>query len=108
MTHFEVLSDYLMGSNHAPILCTLDFNKSFRAELKRPEPRFNFKKADWKKFGHIFDTMINQYDLEIISDLIEIFSKLVIDQSIPKLQYFVYALFWKDYEIIIFAIKKYL
>ena len=91
MTHFEVLSDYLMGSDHAPILCTLGFNKSFRADLKRPEPRFNFKKADWNKFGHVFDTMINQYDLETTSDLNEVFSKLVIEsanQSIPKLQCF--------------------
>ena len=80
-----------MGSDHAPIICTLGFNKSFRAGLKRPEPRFYFKKADWNKFGHVFDTMISQYGLGITLDLNEVFYKLVIEsanQSIPKLQYF--------------------
>ena len=41
MSHFEVLTDSLMGSDHAPIMCTLSFNNSFRIDVKIPEPKFN-------------------------------------------------------------------
>ena len=90
ISHFEVLTDSLMGSDHAPIMCILSLNKSFRIHAKTPEPRFNFSKADWKKYGQALDALISELDLENcsnIENIQELFSSLIInaaDSSIPK------------------------
>ena len=90
MSHFEVLTDSLMGSDHAPIMCILSFNNSFRIDVKTPEPRFNFNKADWNKYGNALDTLISELDLENdsnINNINELFSSLIInaaDLTIPK------------------------
>ncbi len=42
LSHFEVLNEDLMGSDHAPISCTLVFNKKFN----------NIKMRQQNKFGH--------------------------------------------------------
>ena len=88
MSNFEVLTDHRMGSDHAPILCTLSLSKAFRIDSKPSEPRFNFKKADWKKYGVILDEMIGSIGIEDnISDLNEIFCSLIVksaNQNIPK------------------------
>ena len=88
ISHFEVLSDHRMGSDHAPILCTLGVEKEFRVGVTAPEPRFNFNKADWNKYDKVLDEMIDQVDSEDISELNEIFSSLIInsaEKSIPKI-----------------------
>ena len=36
MSHFEVLTDYLMESDHAPIMCVLDLKKDFRIDVGSP------------------------------------------------------------------------
>jgi len=36
ISHFEVLSDHRMGSDHAPILCTLGVEKEFRVGVTAP------------------------------------------------------------------------
>ena len=64
MSHFEVLTDSLMGSDHAPIMCVLSFNNCFKIDVKTPESRFNFNKADWNRYGHALDTLISELDLE--------------------------------------------
>ena len=88
VSHFEVLNDDLMGSDHAPIMCTLVHNKKFKNFKKRQHARFNFQKADWLTFGRALDNLTSQLDLEKVSELNEIFTKKVIEaanQSIPKL-----------------------
>ena len=95
MSHFEVLTDHLMGSDHAPILCILSLDKAFRIDVRTPEPRFNFTKADWNKYGNILDEMIGQIDMEgefsdlsDFNDLSKKFSSLIINtanQTVPKL-----------------------
>ena len=89
MSHFEVLTDHRMGSDHAPILCILSLNKAFRIDVKIPEPRFNFRKADWNKYGHVLDQMIGEIDSGVeITDLNEVFSSLIIksaNESVPKM-----------------------
>ena len=53
-----------MGSDHAPIMCILGLNNSFRVDIKHLEPKFNFTKADRNTFGLTMDSMINQNDTE--------------------------------------------
>ena len=90
VSHFEVLCDLKMGSDHAPVECTLSLDKSFRIQVGTLEPRFNFSKADWNKYGHALDGLIGELDLENCSDINGIherFSKVIIDaasSSIPK------------------------
>ena len=50
---YEVLTEYLMGSDHAPIMCTLQVQKSFRLETKNTKLRLNFNKAEWDNFGRV-------------------------------------------------------
>ena len=89
MSHFQVLTDHRMGSDHAPILCILSLNKAFRIDIKKQEPRFNFRKADWNKYGNVLDQMIGEIDSGVeISDLNEVFSSLIIksaNESVPKM-----------------------
>ena len=88
MSHFEVLTEHRMGSDHAPIMCTLSLNAAFRVDTKTPDIRFNFKKADWNKYGSVLDQMIDRIDSANISELNEIFSASIIDsanQTIPKM-----------------------
>ena len=86
----EVLANSRMDSDHAPVVCTFGFNRSFRIDLNEPEPRFNFKKADWVSFGNTLDTMIGELsdvDRGDINSLDRIFTNLVnssADGSIPK------------------------
>ena len=90
VSHFEVLNDDLMGSDHAPIMCTLVHNKKFKNFKKRQHARFNFQKADWLTFGRALDNLTSQLDLEKVSELNEIFINKVIEaanQSIPKQLY---------------------
>ena len=49
-----------MGSDHAPIMCTLGLKKKFRLEIKPAEPKFNFNNADWIEYGHVLDELIDQ------------------------------------------------
>ena len=90
MSYFEVLNNFMMGSDHAPIACTLSLDKSFRIKTSTPEPRFNFSKADWNKYGHALDALIGELDLENCSDIqnvYEQFSNFVINaanSTIPK------------------------
>ena len=90
MSHFEVLSDFKMDSDHAPVECTLSLDKSFRIQVGTLEPRFNFSKADWNKYGHALDALIGELDLENCSDIqnvYEQFSNFVINaanSTIPK------------------------
>ena len=80
-----------MGSDHAPVMCTLRLEKSFKQDINDNINRFNFTKADWNKYGHILDEMIGELDLGECSDIDNIhehFSNLIIkaaDSSIPKL-----------------------
>ena len=53
MMNYEVLTDQMMRSDHAPIMCILGLKKNFRIEIKTSEPKFNFNKADWVSYGHI-------------------------------------------------------
>ena len=53
MMNYEVLTDQMMRSDHAPIMCTLGLKKNFRIEIKPSEPKFNSNKADWVSYGHI-------------------------------------------------------
>ena len=88
MSQFEVLTDYLMRSDHAPIMCKIGLDKAFKVVVNSPKPRYNFKKSDWNKFGQLLDSMITNVDSENISDLNEILSSAIIesaDQSIPKI-----------------------
>ena len=64
MSNFEVLPDLLTESDHAPIMCTISLSKAFRIDFKFPEPRFIFREADWKKYGHFLDEIINEIDFE--------------------------------------------
>jgi hypothetical protein len=92
---YKVMVDNMMGSDHAPIMCTLGLKKNFRIEIKPTEPKFNFNKADWISYGHVLDELIDQVgfdgDPEGISPFLdEIFAGLVVraaDRSIPKLNY---------------------
>jgi hypothetical protein len=87
---FEVLDDHMMKSDHAPIMCRLSFNKPFKLDLANAEPRFNFSKADWAKYGHIMDDMISGYEWGDFSDIIsvnELFTRLLLESgeaSVPK------------------------
>jgi len=90
ISKFEVLTEEKMGSDHAPVMCTLRLEKSFKHDLTSNINRFNFTKADWNKYGHILDEMIGELDLGECSDIDNIhehFSNLIIkaaDSSIPK------------------------
>ena len=94
MSHFEVLKDFKMDSDHAPILCILELNNDFRKEQSYHETRFNFNLADWKKFKSILDQQIDQFELldpnycPDIEDFSKTFSSIVLnsgDQAIPKM-----------------------
>ena len=95
MLSFEVLVEHLMGSDHAPIMCSLGLSKNFRAAIKPAQPKFNFNKADWISYGHVLDEMIDQFDFEdspegISPFMDEIFARLVMNaanHSVPKLNY---------------------
>ena len=50
ITHFEVLTDHKMESDHAPIFCTLNFDKVFKISQRETKQRWNFRKANWNKF----------------------------------------------------------
>jgi exonuclease III len=90
MTSIEVLTDSKMGSDHAPVRCTLAFNKDFRQDPVEIEPRFNFTKADWVLFGSELDGMITEINCENLDDINsfdKIFSNLVNEsasKAIPK------------------------
>ena len=92
---YKVMVDNMMGSDHAPIMCTLGLKKNFRIEIKPTEPKFNFNKADWIGYGHVLDELIDQVGFDgdpggISPFLDEIFAGLVVkaaDRSIPKLNY---------------------
>ena len=85
----EVLNDYLMGSDHAPIMCTLNLNQPYKQEsIDKSSTRLNFHKADWGSFKEVSDALIGQVYLEEISDLNNLVSKKIIDaanQCIPML-----------------------
>ena len=58
-----------MGSDHAPVICTLILEKSFKHDITYNINRFNFTKADWKKYGHFLNEMIGKLDLGECSDI---------------------------------------
>ena len=98
MMNYEVLTDQMMRSDHAPIMCTLGLKKNFRIEIKPSEPKFNFNKADWVSYGHILDELIDQIDPGVLGNdservapfLDEIFAGLVIkaaNRSVLKLNF---------------------
>ena len=71
-----------MESDHAPIMCVLDLKKDFRIDVGSPEPRFNFNKADWHRYGQVLDEMIDQIGFDDTPEKIspfldEIFADLV-------------------------------
>ena len=68
MMNYEVLTDQMMRSDHAPIMCTLGIKKNFRLEIKPSEPKFNFNKADWVSFGHVLDELIDQIDSGVLGN----------------------------------------
>ena len=98
MLNYEVLVDHMMGSDHAPIICTLGLKKNFRIEVKPSEPKFNFNKAHWISYGHVLDELIDQIDPGVLGNdservapfLDEIFADLVItaaNRSVTKLNF---------------------
>ena len=46
ISKFEVLTEEKMGSDHAPVMCTLRLEKSFKQDINDNINRFNFTKAD--------------------------------------------------------------
>ena len=74
ISHFEVLSDHRMGSNHVTILCTLRVQKRVKSWAY-------CSKANWNKYGKILDEIIDQVDSEHISELNEIFNSLIINSA---------------------------
>ena len=70
VSHFEVLTGNLMGSDHAPIMCVLAHNKAFKAASLTQKARFNFQKSDWINFVKVLNTLISQIDLVKDSDLL--------------------------------------
>ena len=90
ISKFEVLTEEKMGSDHAPVMCTLILEKSFKHDLNNNINRFNFTKADWNKYGHNLDEIIGELELGECSNIDNIHeqcSNLIIkaaDSSIPK------------------------
>ena len=78
----EVLANTRMDSDHAPVMCTFGFNMPFKLDLKEPEPRFNFTKADWVSFGKTLDTMISELGDVDRGDINGVISTLTL-RSIP-------------------------
>ena len=63
ISEFEVFSDTL-GSDHAPILCSLNVKISKKNSMeKSKEIRFNFKKADWGEYRERVNRGISELDL---------------------------------------------
>ena len=52
---FTVLDYDRLGSDHAPIICTLNIKKEEQGILKIKKNNYNFGKADWKKFQQILN-----------------------------------------------------
>ncbi len=91
-SNFEVLSDYIMGSDHAPIVCNFSFNFNFKSISNSNELRYNFKKADWNQYREIVNRGISELDskelwnLEINSLNAQLSDLMVraAESSIPK------------------------
>ena len=90
VSSFNVLSNYKMTSDHAPIQCILKMKKNFRLESIIREPRFNFNKADWSLFSKNLDSLIEEDCLREtieIDEMDKIFTSFLAnaaESSIPK------------------------
>ena len=49
----RIVSSQLAGSDHKPVLLSLDLN--LNTKENKPIPRWNYKKADWEKFSQLTD-----------------------------------------------------
>jgi len=56
VSNFEVMSDYLMGSDHAPISVKITIDQHMQQKnIQKASNKFNFKKADWIGFAALLD-----------------------------------------------------
>ena len=92
-SNFEVLTDYTMGSDHAPIICNINL-KTFRGlKSNTNEVRYNFKKADWEKYKEFINRGISELDsnggsgsldVNSLNDKLSDLMRKAADSSIPK------------------------
>ena len=58
MLSYEVMTEHMMSSDHAPIMSILGLKNFFRVEIKPAVPKFNFNKTDWGDYGHVLDEFL--------------------------------------------------
>ena len=80
-----------MGSDHAPVICSLNLNKQPLECPRQIDLRFNFSRADWAVFKEEIDKQLgDKVELETCNDvnlINEIFSNSIIEAagvSVPK------------------------
>lgn len=82
---FQVLSNHMMGSDHASVLCSLKFEKSYYREEGESETRFNFRRANWGRFKKIMEESIENSlgidESEDIHFLNEFLSGVILDAA---------------------------
>ena len=90
-SNFEVLEDYTMGSDHAPIACNINLKKCINPNLSSKEPRYNFSKADWSKYKEILNGGVSELespsvslDVNSLNDKLCELMRQAADASIPK------------------------
>ena len=86
----KVLSDWTMGSDHAPIICSFALNKPPIQQNEEKILRFNLSQTDWGRFREELDKNIGNLDIDSFSEVAftnETFIRVVTqaaEASIPK------------------------
>ena len=91
VTNLEVLTDQIMGSDHAPVLCNVKLDGPSYNKTRNSKARYNFNKANWNLFKEKVDEKIQEFPIHESLNNPEALCGYLIstiqdaaDQSIPK------------------------
>ena len=60
----KVQSEWTMGSEHAPVICSFTLNKTIIQHNEDKILRFNLSQANWVRFGVELDKSIGRFEPE--------------------------------------------
>ena len=63
VNNLEVLTDQVMDSDHAPVLCYVKLDGPSHNKTRTSKARFNFNKANWNLFREIVDEKVREFPI---------------------------------------------